>query len=379
MDIKIKGLITKLSIGLTLSAVLISPSWADSSKIIHNMLRSTVAAEIDGVLDESVWKDATHMTLDYNINPGDNLPAPVKTDMYIFENGESLFIAFKAFDPNPEKIRAYFRDRDTMFQDDFVGVVLDTFNANRRAYEFFVNPFGVQGDLIKDDTLGGNEDSNWDAIWNSAGRIVDDGYVVEMEIPFSALRFPADQEKLTWGIQALRIYPRDSRMVMSNSKADRDLDCSLCQFEKITGFSGLNQGNNFQVTPTLTYSRTENKDSVPGDWNSPEDETEAGVDLRWGINENLYLNATLNPDFSQVEADAAQLDINNTFSLFVNEKRPFFLDGRDYFDTQRMNLVHTRNINAPEYGLKLTGKQDNHTYGLMAANDESTSFLMPGS
>ena len=379
MDIKIKNALIQLGCSISLGACLVLPSWADSSQNKHEMYRSSELVTIDGVLDEPVWQSATHLSLDYNINPGENLPAPVKTDLYLYENGESLFIAFKAYDPNPEKIRAYYRDRDTIFQDDFVGVVLDTFNDNRRAYEFFVNPFGVQGDLIKDDTQGGNEDSNWDAIWNSAGQINSDGYIVEMEIPFSALRFPANQANLTWGIQALRIYPRDSRMTLSNSAADRSLDCSLCQFEKISGMSGLDQGNNFQVTPTLTYSRSENKSVLPGPWDDPENDTQAGVDLRWGINENLYLNATLNPDFSQVEADAAQLDINNTFSLFVNEKRPFFLDGRDYFDTQRMNLVHTRNINAPEYGVKLTGKQNNHTYGVMAANDESTSFLMPGS
>ncbi|MGS2719797.1 DUF5916 domain-containing protein [Paraglaciecola aestuariivivens] len=378
MEITINKRVKQIGWILGLAASISTPSMADNSKIIHQLVHANEVVKVDGVLDESVWQQATHLNLQYNINPGENTPAPVKTDLYLYENGESLFVAFKAYDPEPEKIRAYFRDRDTLFQDDFVGIVLDTFNDNRRAYEFFVNPFGVQGDLIKDDTQGGNEDSNWDAIWSSAGQITKDGYIVEMEIPFSALRFPADQSDMTWGIQALRLYPRDSRMVMSNSTVQRGVDCSLCQFEKIKGLSDLSQGNNFQITPTLTYSRSENKDSVPGPWNDAQDDTQAGVDLRWGINENLYLNATINPDFSQVEADAAQLDINNTFSLFVNEKRPFFLDGRDYFSTQRMNLVHTRNINAPEYGAKLTGKQNQHTYGLLVANDEATSFLMPG-
>ncbi|MBU2919323.1 carbohydrate binding family 9 domain-containing protein [Psychrosphaera sp. F3M07] len=334
-------------------------------------------AKIDGKLSEAVWRNATKFSLDYNINPGDNSPAPVQTEIMLYENGKSLFVAFIAHDPDPSKIRAYFRDRDTMFQDDFVGIVIDTFNDERRAYEFFVNAYGVQGDLIKDDTQGGNEDSNWDAIWNSAGVITDTGYIVEMEIPFNALRFPSDSGEMTWGIDALRIYPRDSRMVLASNKSDRAIDCHLCQITKISGLKNIKQGNNFQLTPTLTSSRSDSKDEVPGPWQNGKQKTDAGVDLRWGINQDLYLNATINPDFSQVEADAAQLDVNNTYSLFFNEKRPFFLDGKDYFDTQRMNLVHTRNIASPEYGMKLTGKSGDNTYGLLTTNDASTAFLMP--
>ena len=358
-----------------------SAANADETADYH-FYSSDEAAVIDGELNEAVWQKATKIDLPYNINPGDNTPAPVKTEMMLYENGESIFVAFKAYDPDPSKIRAYYRDRDTMFQDDFVGIILDTFNDERRAYEFFVNAYGVQGDLIKDDTQGGREDSNWDAIWDSAGQITEDGYVVEMEIPFKALRFPSDQEAMTWGIDALRIYPRDSRMVLSSNKSDRDIDCHLCQITKINGLKDLKEGNNFQITPTLTASAVENRsfDSDAGRFGDWEDESDvqAGVSVRWGINQNLYLNATLNPDFSQVEADAAQLDVNNTFALFVREKRPFFLDGRDYFNTQRYNLVHTRNINAPDYGVKLTGKNEEHTYGLLAANDETTSFLIPG-
>jgi len=352
---------------------------ANNEPVDYHFYNSDEEVQIDGDLSEPVWQQATKMELPYNINPGENTPAPVKTEVMLFENGESVFVAFKAYDPNPEQIRAYYRNRDTIFQDDFVGIVLDTFNDERRAYEFFVNAYGVQGDLIKDDTQGGREDSNWDAIWDSAGQITDDGYIVEMEIPFKALRFPSDQEAMTWGIDAMRVYPRDSRMVLSSNKSERDIDCHLCQISKINGLKDLKQGSNFQLTPTITASRNDEKEDVPGPWEEGDFDGEAGIDLRWGVNQNLYLNATLNPDFSTVEADAAQLDVNNTFALFTREKRPFFLDGKDYFNTQRMNLVHTRNINAPEYGVKLTGKNGAHTYGVLAANDKSTSFLVPGS
>ena len=363
------------------SAILVSSALGTapiSAKQMYPVMKNNETITVDANLDEGVWQQATQIKLLYDINPGLNTKAPVETTAYIYESESSLFIGFIAKDPNPEKIRAYYRDRDTIFQDDFVGIVIDTFNDNRRGYEFFVNPFGVQGDLIKDDTQGGNEDANWDAIWNSAGRITEDGYIVEMEIPFSVMRFPADLDQMNWGFQLLRIYPRDKRTVISNSAIDRDIDCGICQYDLLTGISKKDQGKNLQITPTVTYSYSEERPEINGPWNEADKKADAGVNARWGVNDNLYLNATLNPDFSQVEADAAQLDINNTFALFVNEKRPFFLDGSDYFNTQRMNLLHTRNINAPDYGLKLTGKTNRHTYGFLTANDESTTFLVPG-
>lgn len=359
------------------TALMASPNLY--AKQVHKIGSGSENIIIDGVMNEAAWQSATKVELAFEINPSQNTTAPVKTTAYIYESDEVLNVAFVAIDPEPEKIRAYYRDRDTIFQDDFVGIVIDTFNDDRRAYEFFVNPFGVQGDLIKDDSQGGNEDSSWDAIWHSAGTITDEGYIVELAIPFKALRFPENNNNMTWGFQALRIYPRDSRMVLANSAMEPGRGCDICQYDEIEGISGKSDGNNIQITPTLTYSREEYKPNIPGEWHDPEDNTEVGVSFRWGINDNLYLNATLNPDFSQVEADAAQLDINNTFSLFVREKRPFFLDGKDYFSTQRMNLVHTRNINAPEYGVKLTGKNGKHTYGTIVANDTGTSFVMPGS
>ena len=132
-----------------------------------------------------------------------------------------------------------------------------------------------------------------------------------------------------------------------------------------------------EVIPTITSSASESRTPEGGDWER-ENNSQGSLDLRWGISQDTYLNATINPDFSQVEADSLQLDVNNTFSLFFPERRTFFLDGADYFDTYE-NLVHTRNIASPEYGLKLTGKTNQNTYGLVAANDETTNFIIPRS
>lgn len=329
-------------------------------------------------MDEPEWQHSTKMELKYENNPGEGIAAPVKTDVFFFENGQALNIAFVAYDPEPKKIRAALRDRDALWRDDNVGIIIDTFNDERSGYEFFANPYGAQADMRMDDTNGWNEDDSWDAIWDSAGQITDFGYVVEMSIPLNALRFPEKSGKKTWNVAGWRNYPRDVRHQMATFNSDRNVKCNLCQFDQMVGLESAKVGNNFQLTPTLTLSKRDEKLEVPGDWDHGSVEVEPGLDVRWGVTQDIVLNATINPDFSQVEADAGQLDVNNTFSLFYPEKRPFFLDGASYFDTNSFNLVHTRNIAEPDYGLKVTGKSKKQSYGLMVANDSNTSFLVPG-
>src|SRR4030095_14791660 len=149
-----------------------------STKRTYQVETTQEEIKVDGVLSESVWHKPPTFTLDYETRPGDNSPAPVKTEMWVTFSHSHLYVAARAYDPHPESIRARLTDRDRAFQDDFVGVVLDTFNDERRAFEFFVNPFGVQMDLSQSDVTG-NEDDTWDAIWDSAGRLTPQGYEVE--------------------------------------------------------------------------------------------------------------------------------------------------------------------------------------------------------
>lgn len=368
----------KLTATLVLLSCVFSSSAEESKRNRYALAEYDEEITVDGVMDEAVWQSATKMELKYENNPGEGTLAPVRTEVYFYQNGSSLNIAFKAYDPEPTKIRASFRDRDALWADDNVGVIIDTFNDERGAFEFFVNPLGAQADMKMDDTNGWNEDDSWDAIWNSAGEITDFGYVVEMSIPFSSLRFPETEGEKIWNVAGWRNYPRDVRIQMATHKSDRNIKCNLCQFEQLVGLSGVKAGNNFQLTPTLTISRQDEKPDVPGDWDQGKVDVEPGLDIRWGITQDMVLNATINPDFSQVEADSGQLDINSTYSLFFPEKRPFFLDGASYFDTTNFNFVHTRNIAEPDVGVKLTGKTNEHSYGVMLANDNNTSFLIPG-
>lgn len=361
-------------------AALVSPciTAQDGNRFSYDIPRTSQTPLIDGEINAREWADATRIDVATEFQPGDSIPAAVGAEALLMENGEILYVAFIAEDPDPTAIRAFYRDRDTVWDDDWVGVVLDTFNDERRAYQFMVNPLGVQTDAIQDD-INGNEDDSWNAIWDSAGQITATGYSVEMAIPLKQLRFTPSDSEQTWGLDLVRHYPRDRRNRISMMPRDRDVACYLCQIGKVQGFADLQRSRNLEIIPYVTATSVHRRDPEAGTgWQSGEVEPNTGLDVRWGINQDLYLNATINPDFSQVEADSAQLDINNTFSLFFPERRRFFLDGADYFDSAQ-NLVHTRNIADPAYGTKLTGKTGGHTFGLLNARDKTTSFLLPAS
>jgi hypothetical protein len=355
---------------------------APAERQTYSVPRASSPITLDGSLDEEAWDSALKVELAYETNPGENVPAPVQTECFVTYDERKLYVAFRAYDPTPAAIRAHLSDRDRAFQDDFVGVVLDTFNDQRRGFEFFVNPLGVQMDLTQDD-VSGNEDDSWDAIWESAGRVDNGGYIVELAVPFSSLRFPRVDGEMTWGFDAIRIYPRNQRSRIGLHPLDRNVSCYLCQASKLTGFSGVTPGRNMEFVPTLTTHRSDVRDTdlakfpdVPFE-NGPV-EADLGVTARWGVTPNLTLNAAVNPDFSQVETDTAQLDTNTTFALFFPEKRPFFLEGADFFQTP-LNVVYTRTVADPSVGLKLTGKQGKNALGLFVTADERSNLLLPGS
>lgn len=334
------------------------------------------AATLDGVLDEPQWQQAATQSLVYVTEPYENTAAPVETEVFIYEDGTSLFIAFLAHDPNPEAIRAFYRDRDLIFGGDMVGVKLDTFNDSRLAYQFFVNPFGVQADVIENE-MTGRESEAWNAIWESAGQVTGQGYVVEMALPLRTMNFDEGLRTKVWGAEFLRFYPREDYMRISNIPRDRNNSCILCQLEEISGFENATQGNNLAVVPTVVAGKSRSRDVYETrDWNY-DDNQELGLDINWGITPEFTLQATLNPDFSQVEADVAQLSINNTFALFFDEQRPFFTENADYFPSN-LNLIYTRNIGSPDFGAKVTGRVDDHSIGVFVADDVATTFLVPG-
>ncbi len=289
-----------------------------------------------------------------------------------------LYIAFRAYDPDPSAICANITDRDNMFDDDRLSFILDTFNDHRRGYMFFVNPYGIQGDALDSRGLGGG-DPAWDTIWDSEGRITDEGFVVECAVPFSSLRFQRSDGPQVWGIGLGRKYSRDFDYRMSLTPSDRDETCYLCQVAKFRGFAGATPGRNIELDPTVSAVKTQTRTEFPdGDFDDPDPEFDAGMTARWGVTPNLVVSGTVNPDFSQVEADAFQLEANRQFTLFYEEKRPFFLEGMEHFQ-MRLNPVYTRTIADPGWGLKLTGKEGSNALGAFVVRDEVTNFIVPGS
>lgn len=362
------GLIT--SCALLLSAQLFAKETIEIPHVSGEIV-------VDALLDEVQWQSAKTVAIDIVTSPYDNTPSPISTEAKIFENGEHLYIAFIANDPDPSKIQAYLRDRDKALSDDLVGIKLDTFNDHRLAYKFYANALGVQNDGIEN-VMTGTNNNLWDGIWSSKGRITETGYIVEFAIPFRILNFEDIADIKTWAIELLRVYPRSERLRISNIRIDRDNDCWVCQMREIKGFKQAKTGKNITITPTVVTNRNERKNIfVPEqDWQG-DNKSEVGANLRWGINSSTLLNVTLNPDFSTVEADAGKLSINNNFSLYYDEKRPFFLDNADYFNVNN-SLIYTRNIADPDFGAKLTGRQGDHSYGVFVTNDTKTNILVPG-
>jgi len=333
--------------------------------------------KIDGRIDEEAWGNALVIDVNNEIMPSENIEAPVKTQCLVLYGDKNLYVAFKAYDPQPQQIRAHMSDRDTIFKDDMVGIFIDTFNDQNRAFVFFTNPLGIQMDEILSEG-GAYEDDSWDAIWLSAAHIDDKGYEVEMAIPFQALQFPRDTDNQTWGFVPVRIYPRSQRHQITNIIHNRGNPCLLCQSHKLTGIEGASPGRNIELDPTLTAFHTDTrKDNPDGPMKKKDARLDAGISGSWGFTSNLTLSATVNPDFSQVEADIAQLDINTQFVLYYPEKRPFFLEGKDFFSTF-INAVYTRTLADPSWGVKISGKEGKNALGFFLSRDKITNLLFPG-
>ncbi len=350
------------------------------ARTTYRVTPAVTPIEIDGALDEGAWRHAVRIDVNTEVEPGENLAAPVAAECFVTYDERALYIGCRCFDPQPARIRAHLTDRDSAWRNDYIGVILDTFNDQRRAYEFLVNPLGVQGDQIRNEVSSGdNEDATWDAIWDSAGRITAQGYEVEMAIPFRSIRFPDGSRSHTWGIAFFRAYPRTVRHQILSVPLDRSNNCFLCQIARLEGLEGIAPGHDVEFNPTVTSQRTD----VLRDENDPASglrkgsfTTEGGITARWGITPNISLNAALNPDFSQVEADAAQLDVNTRFALFFPEKRPFFMEGADFFSTP-IDVVYTRAVADPSWGVRATGKQGPKAFSLFVARDRLLNLLFP--
>jgi hypothetical protein len=349
-------------------------SFTPNKDVVFQIARAIESPQIDGRLDDPIWTRATRVGNFCEVSPGENVEPPVKTEAMFTYDDDNLYVAFVCHD-DPAGIRASIGDRDAIFQDDFVGIMIDTFRDQKNAYEFFVNPYGIQGDLRR---TGNNEDSSYDAVWYSGGQIDETGWTAEMSIPFRSIRFP-DAVKQGWGMHILRIRPRDSREELSWVPISRDETCLFCNAGMMEGLEGINRGKNLELLPYVIGSQSgylEDSEDPSSAFIEERGKTDAGLGVKYGITSNYTLDFSYNPDFSQIESDAAQIDVNTTFALFYPERRPFFQEGADIFATL-ISTVYTRSINDPIMAGKITGKSGNTTIGYLAARDETTPYIVP--
>jgi len=343
----------------------------------HAVPQISSPIKVDGSLDEEGWKQAQILELNYEISPRENVAPPVKTEILLAYDESRLYIGFRAYDPEPSKIRAHYGERDKSSGDDWVAVEIDTYNDGRRAFTLITTAGGVQLDGVSDSA--GVKDYSWDMIYDTATRIEEWGYSVELAIPFSSLRFQRTKGPQLWGLNAVRGYPRQMNHQIWSRPFDRSNSCRVCQYMKVQGFEGASPGRNIEFNPTVTATRTDERAAFPaGGFSVRDKNAEAGLTGRWGLTPNLVLAGAVNPDFSQVEADAAQLDINQPFALFYAERRPFFTDGLDFF-RMPLNVLYTRTLRDPQWGVKLTGKEGRNAIGAYAVRDDITNLIFPGS
>ena len=362
--------------------VLLIPTvlWADVTfqPVYNPSLTITPAKEkihIDGNLSDPGWLEAARIDHFHERYPGDMIEPDVATEAYITYDESNLYVAFLCHD-DPREIRATMCQRDQFSGDDFVCLLVDTYGEASWAYEFFVNPYGIQLDILWTNIAG--EDTGYDLIWESAAKITPLGYQVEMAIPFTSLRFP-NKDVQSWKMDFRRNRPRESFRSYSWAAYDRNEQCFPCQWGTVDGINKVQSGKGLEILPTLVA----NQSGSLNNFNDPNADLDNGgldgdfsLNGKYSINSNISFEAAYNPDFSQIEADADQIDVNTTFALYYPERRPFFQEGRDLMRTL-FNSFYTRTINDPKFASKVIGRLQKTSFSFVSAVDENTYYTIP--
>ncbi len=336
--------------------------------------RAAGPIRIDGDLSDVGWEGAARTTDFLEFQPRENARPPVETEVLLTYDDTHLYLAFIAKDHEPGQIRATLQQRDQIWNDDFVGIIVDPHSDAALGYMLFANPLGVQGDI---QVTPQGEDPSIDVVFQTAGRITAEGYMVEMAIPFSSLRFP-NREVQSWRMSLVRNYPRSSRHLLSWAPFSQNNPCMLCQLGRLEGIEGIRAGGTLEVLPALVASQAGwlQNGSDPHSFENGRISAAPSLGMKYVFQSGWMAEATLNPDFSQVESDAAQVDVNTTFALFYPERRPFFQEGMDLYET-RMNVFYSRSINAPQVAARASGRLGRTSFGFIGARDEHTPFILP--
>lgn len=306
--------------------------------------------------------------------PSDGAPVSERTEVYFGYDTKNLYAIYICFDREPQRLRARLSRREDVFDDDFVELMLDTFNDHRHSYAFFANPLGVQADALWTEGPGTNDenfDMSFDTVWNSAGRVTDRGFVIWMAIPFRSLRF-ASSDPQTWGLLLARQFPRKNEQSFWPQYSSR-IQGRLNQAGQATGLEKISPGRNFQLIPYgvfRSFKELDLRDPTRPTYTQRAAFGQIGLDAKAVLKDKFVLDVTANPDFSQVESDDPQVTVNQRFEVQFPEKRPFFLENANYFQTP-IQLLFTRRIADPKWGVRLTGKDGPWSIGTLVAETDS--------
>jgi hypothetical protein len=331
--------------------------------------------KLDGRLDEAFWSKAQSMKDFYDWIPRDNTPSAYPTEIKVAFDGQKLYVGIVARDPDPSLVRAPFVRRDKVLGDqDFIAVLIDPVGSKKFAQFFRVSAQGVLADGLFNDA-NTEEDFSPDFDYEGAAHRTDFGWTAELAIPFSSLRYsnpPPEQ----WNILAFRGTTRDQLHRAANVRIPRDWNCLVCYAEPLTGLKSLPDTTHLSVVPQFTAaSRT---DQVKGEPEKRKNEFKAGVDIKFRPRPETVVDATINPDFSQVELDTPQLAGNSQFALFFPEKRPFFLEGADLLESP-MRVIYTRSITDPSWGARVTQRTEGFDFTMLTTKDDGKGLvLLPG-
>ena len=327
--------------------------------------RVSVPPELEDYLDGVPRPDEVAITAFVQREPGDGVPVSQPTEAYVSYDDTNLYVMFVARDREPQQVRASLSKRESFGNDDFVGVVLDTFGDRRRAYLFIVNPLGVQLDGVSTD--GEEDDYSFDTLWQSDGRLTPFGFVVRMAIPFKSLRF-SNADAQEWGFAVARAIRRNNETSFWPYVTRRIASVGQ-QVATATGLRNISPGRNMQLIPYAAFTGARFLDEERPAFVSDAD-GRAGLDGKMVVKDAFTLDLTFNPDFSQVESDEPQVTINQRFEVFFEEKRPFFIENASYFQTP-INLFFSRRIADPQVGARLTGKKGGWAIAGLAIDDRA--------
>ena len=355
-----------LILSLTLTAQNIGPNQLQQLQPV----RTDKTPVLDGTLDDEAWQAGPLVEGNWvTYNPSFGKVLPQKTKVYLAYDGDNLYFAFYCYDNEANKIKTSITRRDNLWNDDWVGLSLDAVGNKQSGYDLFINPSGMQGDIYR--TANG-EDETTDWVWYSAGKVVADGYIVEVRVPLKNIR-SASGNQVEMGVLFWR---RISRLGLNGAWPQLPPGEGVFNSAARVVYDKLNSSLKLEALPSFTTGSIWDRES-PSRWSSPDRSTEIGLGLKYGITSSVSAEMTVNPDFSQVESDAFQVEVNQRYPTFYSEKRPFFMELGNIFSIAGYGgasnvtaAVHPRNMVAPLWGLKLSGEAGRTAFGFLGSSDQ---------